>query len=429
MKETKKKELDNAFAKALAVAAENDKTRFEDSARFYKDNIDLDESYEHQSEVISEALQNASNGNQELFDAALEVFGENYEPEEIISEESEEQSEEEPEIETKKTPMKTATRVFIALVIALVIVFLAIGVIAAFNHFASQDDDSDVKTSVSNTTWQMSASDYGQNRWFADGIQEIKDAKTEAEAADAAIVWLEKVKTDPALLAGAAQYFLKEDVDSSTLVKDGWATQEAVKLYSRLGLAIGMAKVDVTEAPADGINSGVSNGQVVQAANAGISGDRKAVRATLDDGTVVYIMGRCGNPVTTTPTPNPEGPTDETPPDWIGPGTPDPEPKDPEADVLNNDDLADWKKNDNGEEMEIDSHDKKDNGATVANGLQKDPEEDAEDAEDAAIDAADDQEDIYDDAVDAAKTSGAGIVETKKSLDEVDDPTVIDPNW
>jgi hypothetical protein len=210
------------------------------------------------------------------------------------------------------------SRYFLGLLAFMAVVAIVIVAFAINYSYDKAENDSAVSG-----TWQMSASDYGQNRWFSDGVQEIKDAKTDAEAADAAQAWLEKVKLDPALLAGAAVYFLDEKVDSSTLVKDGWATKDAVELYSRLAVAIGMARVEVSEAPTTGYNSGVNDGQVVSAENSGISGDRKAVLVVLEDGTKVWLLARCGNAVKPNKPNIPTGPTDEKssdPADYKQPG-------------------------------------------------------------------------------------------------------------
>lgn len=172
-----------------------------------------------------------------------------------------------------------------------------------------------VSSSPSSTpqTWKMETGNYANNRWFGDGIQEIKDAKTEEDAKAASLAWLERVKTDPNLLTGTAKYFLNRDVDKASLVKDGWATDEAVQLVAELQLALAQAETSIGEAPKNGYNSGVYNGKVVAASNAGITGSRKAIKVTLKDGSVIYVMARCGNPVTPGKPSLPEGPTDENP--------------------------------------------------------------------------------------------------------------------
>jgi hypothetical protein len=173
-----------------------------------------------------------------------------------------------------------------------------------------------VSSSPSSTpqTWKMETGDYANSRWFPDGIQEIKDAKTDEAAAAAAAVWLERVKTDPVLLAGTAQYFLNKDVDSAILVdENSWATAEAVELVAELQLALAQADINAAAAPMKGHNSGVYNGQVVTSLKAGISGDRKAIKIVLADGRVIWVMARCGNPVVLGEPSLPKGPTDDNP--------------------------------------------------------------------------------------------------------------------
>jgi hypothetical protein len=172
------------------------------------------------------------------------------------------------------------------------------------------------------TTWPTAPSDYTNNRWFAAGIAEIKNAATPAEATDAAHAWLAEVRKDPNLLAGAAKYFIQRDVDKATLSTDACATDAAVQLVAELELAIGQAKAIVPDAaPANGTNTGVDNGNVVGSPVAGITGDRKAIKVTLSNGREIWVMARCGNIVTVGPSPVPPGRTDQQPPTVTPPRT------------------------------------------------------------------------------------------------------------
>lgn len=206
----------------------------------------------------------------------------------------------------------------IGAMIIMTIVLITIAMFAPkISSFSLQDKPSPSTQTVTTptyTTWKMSNSDYGNNRWFANGLTEIKNSKTDAEAASAAKDWLEKVKTDPNLLVGSAKYLLAKDVDKTTLVdKDGYATDKAVQLVAELELALGQAKVIVADAPSTGYNSGVENNTVVGSTTSGINGDRKAIRVTLPDGRIFWIMGRCGNIVTKGSPPVPPGKTDQPP--------------------------------------------------------------------------------------------------------------------
>jgi hypothetical protein len=144
----------------------------------------------------------------------------------------------------------------------------------------------------------MVEGNYGGNRWFADGITAINKAKTKADAEAAANVWLDRVKRDPNLLVGAAAYFLDKNVKKKMLVKKGWATDRAVQITSEIQIALGRSRITPSVAPSNGTNSGVSGGQVVAAATSGISGDRKAIKVVLPKGKTIWVMARCGNPVT-----------------------------------------------------------------------------------------------------------------------------------
>lgn len=183
-------------------------------------------------------------------------------------------------------------------------------------------------TTTAPTTWEMIVGDHGNNRWFTDGIVEIKTAKTDADAVKAAFVWLDKIKRDPNLLVAVSKYFLARDVDKASLVdENSWATDKAVQLVAELELVLGQAKVTVEKAPKNGYNTGVENDTVVVAKIAIISGDRTGIKIdiTLPDGKVVsiFVMARCGNIVTEDKSELPIGKTDqEVPPSTTTTTTP-----------------------------------------------------------------------------------------------------------
>lgn len=174
------------------------------------------------------------------------------------------------------------------------------------------------KEEVSGGTWKMATGNYAENRWFSDGVSEIKDAKTDKEAADAIFAWLDRVKTDPNLLAGVAKFLLHEDIDIATLADaDGWATDATVQLTTRLQMLFGSSdfkKIIITGI--GGIyNTGVTDdGTIVTNEYPGITGDGTAVQATLPDGTVIWVLARCGNIVTSGKPSIPTGDTDEPQP-------------------------------------------------------------------------------------------------------------------
>lgn len=164
-------------------------------------------------------------------------------------------------------------------------------------------------------TWMIVQADNGNNRWFASGVQAIREADSPEKAREAAREWLNLVRQDPELLAGAGAYFTGRQVDPATLVEGKCASAAAETLVTEIELAIAEAKVTPDQAPENGRNSGVSDGNVVASSHTGITGDRQAVRVELKDGTVIWIMARCGNPVIEGPAPVPPGPTDQPPPE------------------------------------------------------------------------------------------------------------------
>lgn len=165
-------------------------------------------------------------------------------------------------------------------------------------------------------SWKMETSTYANNRWFSDGITEIKTAKTPEDAAKAAKVWTAGVRKDASLLAGAAKYFLKQDVDKATLTDSkGCASDKAVDLAIALDLKLANAQSIVPDqAPSNGYNSGVNGGNVIGDTTPGVGGNRTAIKIILEDGSTIWIMARCGNVVTNGPPPVPPGTTDNPPP-------------------------------------------------------------------------------------------------------------------
>lgn len=162
-------------------------------------------------------------------------------------------------------------------------------------------------------SWKMGTADHTNNRWFYEGIAEIKSAKTSADAIIAAGVWLDKIREVPSLLSGAAKVFLQRDVNKDTLTNtDGCASDVAVDLYSELALTLAGAKSIVPDtAPTDAGNSGIHNDTLVF--SSGVTGDeasRKAVKVITADGREIWIIARCGNLATPGNPGVPEGPTD-----------------------------------------------------------------------------------------------------------------------
>lgn len=174
-------------------------------------------------------------------------------------------------------------------------------------------------------SWLIQPADHEHARWFADGIDAINKASTPEEAKAAAQAWLEQVRRDPQLMVGAVSYFLHKDVNPENMVdatNNKCASTDAVSLEAELELAIAQAKATPDNAPANGTNSGVdANGTAVAASHPGISGNRKAVKLVLQDGTTIWVMARCGNPVVQGQAPVPPGPTDQQHPTPTVPGT------------------------------------------------------------------------------------------------------------
>lgn len=105
------------------------------------------------------------------------------------------------------------------------------------------------------------------------------------------------------------------------LVANDCLSQKGQELYYQLKGVLSAKGTTFAEAdaPVNGYNSGVSNGTYGVSAYQGISGDRKAIKVTLANGTVVWIMVRCGNVVHPGPPPGiPQIPTDQCKPGEFG---------------------------------------------------------------------------------------------------------------
>lgn len=173
-------------------------------------------------------------------------------------------------------------------------------------------------------TWAIEEADHGNNnRWFADGIDEIKTAKTADDAKNALLLWHDKVRRDPELLYGASTIFMKGEPVTANLKiadlrgKDNCISPQGQEVSAQL-LTFMLAKYSVApgEAPSNGFNTGADKNGVTTAANPGVGGDRKGIvltdRETGEE--VACIMGRCGQPVLPGQPDLPEGPTDEDEP-------------------------------------------------------------------------------------------------------------------
>lgn len=198
---------------------------------------------------------------------------------------------------------------------------------------------------VCEPTWEMPGVDHGErNRWFGEGIVEIKRAQPGTEQArDALSAWLhgsegwtpdstdeEKhpgIKHDAILFAAGYNLFVTEqgenELKPEELVDDeGCATERASQALAELEAVLAVSDVKVVEevdpeTAATGVNTGTDeNGNVTRAETPGVHGDTKSLRVTTQDGCTIFILARCGQVVITKtcrPANIPPGPTDQPP--------------------------------------------------------------------------------------------------------------------
>lgn len=185
------------------------------------------------------------------------------------------------------------------------------------------------QSEVCSLAFEVKGVDHGdRNRWFAEGIPSIKTASTPEEARNALGDWLygtnehPGIKDDPQLTTAVYNITKPADVESITaegMVDDSkCATPKMVDAITNIEAWLAFADVTPGTAPVNGINTGTnSEGIVTVASKAGVYGDdesRKAVVVSLKDGTAIYVMCRCGQPVLMHPSKGnlPTGPTEET---------------------------------------------------------------------------------------------------------------------
>ncbi len=150
------------------------------------------------------------------------------------------------------------------------------------------------------------------------GVPAIESAVNDAQSKEAAQQWLTKLQVYPGVLAYVANPVLHEQVNPSTLVTNGCATQAASTLVEQMQSAIAEAQVTPATLPASGTNTTTQGNQVVPYGYSNGSG-QKAIKIVLPDGTTIYIEAKCGNVVTpgpppcVTPTPTPIATPTSTP--------------------------------------------------------------------------------------------------------------------
>jgi hypothetical protein len=147
-------------------------------------------------------------------------------------------------------------------------------------------------------------------------VPEIGTAADEAQARAAVGKYIDLAAKDAGVLRGVGKAITGEDVPTSELKDaDGCATDKAVDLKDEIEGVLSTADMKPAEVPTDATNSGVgADGEMVQAAHPGISGNRRAVEVTIGKGENPikrWIMQRCGNIAMRGQRSFPVGPTDQ----------------------------------------------------------------------------------------------------------------------
>jgi len=189
--------------------------------------------------------------------------------------------------------------------IPLVCVSVIVLVVAAFLIVKPFKGDDKGSTSASAATLdprfvQEAGSNADQK---VDAGFETAVAKAVADGKPIATVLLERAGHNAQRLAIWSNSFglYKDPNDWKKLViADGtYLSESGLELYFKLEGALTAAGTTVAEgqAPATGYNSFVQDGVYTVSEKAGVTGNRKAIMVTLKNGTVIWIMFRCGNNV------------------------------------------------------------------------------------------------------------------------------------
>jgi hypothetical protein len=165
---------------------------------------------------------------------------------------------------------------------------------------------------------QVSAG-HDQNRVIDDFAIKYAEATVNANNMSEAQITLllEEAGKDAQVLAtySFAASLYEDPNDWEKLVEDNCLSQDGQELYYQLKGALNAQGTVVEEgdAPSNGTNTGISDDVFGAADQPGVSGDRKAIKITFPDGTVIWIMVRCGNVVYPGEPPSllPKVPTDD----------------------------------------------------------------------------------------------------------------------
>jgi hypothetical protein len=157
------------------------------------------------------------------------------------------------------------------------------------------------------------------NRVVDDFKDKVETALAESPDFDESMtaLLLEQAGEDALVLAVWTHAFgLYEDPNAwESLIKGDCLSSDGQKLFYQFqgALTAKGTTVEAGDAPSNGYNSGVDgDGTFGVNDNQGVHGDRTAIKVTLPDGTVVWILVRCGNVVYPEPPGNlPKVPTDD----------------------------------------------------------------------------------------------------------------------
>jgi len=337
--------------------------------------------------------------------------------------------------------LKTARengKVVIPLIIIVAMIITGIAFLAPKVSTETQDNSAKemvtqpVDANDPNGEWALWNVDRGNNRIIASGI----DAETAKKAQDNRLQLAKHDATALTVYAYQESLIPSDKTDPSLYItEDGkYLNQAGRDLWNKLDGKLAGATSTFANAPTGDINSGTTGSGFYVGQSGSVGGtDTKTLVSTYPNGTSTETLVRCGNPVFSGPTPGvPTGTTDNPLSGGNGgpPVTPPTiEQKDPSESTLVNPEVAPWKQDDVINDGEAERTVSNENGATVSNGDQANPVQDAANATaDAAATAAENAE-AQKEAVNDAVNNGGGVVDNNQNHTVATDPVATDPNW
>jgi hypothetical protein len=157
-------------------------------------------------------------------------------------------------------------------------------------------------------SWEMTGVKHGKTEWIDGGTDSLKTKDNNDDPRTTVQEWAESIKTDPSLLAYAANSIVsaagktnKEKFDPKELSDSGTcATNNALSAFESILNVIDSSKITFDNAPNNAINSFVINDSITTKNT--LIEDRESIEVVLPNGNTLWINKKCANLITPAPT-------------------------------------------------------------------------------------------------------------------------------